>query len=248
MGGTTFNLENLAAGTYTVRARAYYGQAATMRITLASGTTETAPVDGTSTTVSTTVPDQFAYFTFSGAAGQNVGIGLRGLTFSPGSLYSAGFVVRKPDGSNLASYTSSCDASAGGCALSLLNLPVSGTYSIVVWPAGGQTMSFRLTLSEPVTGSLALNVPQNITLGEGQFTALTFVATAGQTVAVSVGSIATSYPWWMALTVIGPSGTWNNSTNGSSVGLNLANLLAGTYTVQIKATYGQPASMQVTLQ
>jgi hypothetical protein len=109
-------------------------------------------------------------------------------------------------------------------------------------------MSFHVTLSEPVTGSLALNVPQNITLGEGQFTALTFVATAGQTVAISVGSIAMGYPSWADMTVIGPTGTWSNSTNGTSMRLNLANLPAGTYTVQIKASYGQPAAMQVTLQ
>lgn len=43
------------------------------------------PTDGSISSYSTSVPLQAAYFTFAGATGQNVGVGLTGLTLSPNS-------------------------------------------------------------------------------------------------------------------------------------------------------------------
>jgi len=250
-GSATVNLPNLATGTYSVLAVPAYGASATMQVTLAAGVSPALTFTGSTTSYSTTVPGQYAYYTFSGTAGQSLGLALTGLTLTPSSQQTYALVyVYEPNGTTMLTYAYCYTSSPGaGCQLSLTNLPVTGTYSIRVEPGSLQTMSFNLTSSQDVTGTLALNTPQNVTLVPGQNTWLSFTATAGQTVAVSASSVVTN-PAGQAvtLTVYNSSGTSVGSASAAgSATVNLINLAAGTYSVLIVPAYGASATLQATL-
>ena len=162
----TFNLQNLAAGTYRIAAVPQYAVAATAQITLASGLAGQLQVNGTSSTYASTVGGQGAYFTFDATAGDNIGIGVRALTLTPSSQWTS-FVLYAPSGTQLNSMA--CYHSASGCAYALTNLPQTGTYRVVLEPQGGAAISFRITLSAPLTTPITLGTPQSVTLTEGQF-------------------------------------------------------------------------------
>src|SRR6185312_2078878 len=249
-GSAAVNLVNLAAGTYKVVVIPNYGVSATMQVTLASGIAPTVALNGTTNSYATTVPSENAYFYFSGTAGQDVGLGVTGLTLSPSSPAYAYMYVYGPTGTQIA-FNGNCyfNNPGGDCNISLLNLPSTGTYSVKLMPSGQQTMSFNFTASQNVAGTLALNTPQGVTLVPGQDTSLTFTATAGQTVAVGATSIVTT-PASQAVTlaVYNASGTSVGSTTGTgSAAVNLVNLAAGTYKVVVIPNYGVSATMQVTL-
>jgi hypothetical protein len=246
----TLNLFNLAAGTYSVLAVPAYGASATMQVTLASQVGGALAFNGSTANYATTVPGQYAYFTFSGTAGQNLGLGLTALTLTPSSQQTDALVyVYQPNGTQLTYAYCYTTNPGGGCQLSLINLPVTGTYTIKVEPGTLQTMSFSLTSSQDVSGTLTLNTPQNETLVSGQNTWLTFTATAGQTVAVSATSIVTNPSGQnVTLTVYNSSGTSVGSVAGtSSATLNLFNLAAGTYSVSAVPAYGASATLQLTV-
>jgi hypothetical protein len=241
----TLNLRNLAAGTYRVQVTPRHGHPTTMQVTLASGVDSAVAVDGTSTTFNTAVLNQNAYITFSGTAGQNVGIGIRALSLP--SDYLAYATVYKPDGAVLAGALQ-CNEGNGGCSFALLNLPVTGTYSIILRPATApSTMSFRVTLSAPYTTPITLGTPQSVTLAEGQFVWSNFTLPATQNVAVTLGSYVTNPAGaGRAIAVRNASGTSVGSTTGTT--LNLTNLAAGTYTLSVAPNYGVSATMTVNVQ
>jgi large repetitive protein len=249
--GTTFNLANLAAGTYTVFITPLTPATASLQATLESQVGGTLQLAGNTNSYSTPAPGQNAYFTFSGTAGQDLGIALTGLTLTPSSQQTFAWVyIYEPNGTTLLTYQQCFISTPGaGCEFTLTNLPVTGNYQIQVLPGTQQTMSFNLTASQDVTGTLALNTPKSVTLVPGQNTWLTFNATAGQTVAVSATSIVTNPANQnVSLTVYNSSGTSvANATGASNATVNLPNLAAGTYSVLIVPGYGAPATMQVTL-
>ena len=245
----TLNLTNLAAGTYSVLIVPSDAASGSVQVTLANGLTGTLPTDGTSQSLSTTVPAQNAYFTFSATAGANLGIAFTGLSLSPGSPNYVKVEVQQPNGNWLVNgwcYTTN----APGCSWSLLNVAQTGTYTVRVTPQGPQTMSFNLTLSQDVTGTLTAGTPATATLSvPGNQALYTFTATAGQTVALYMGSISTTPAGktvWMY--AINPSGTQIGSVGNASQGtLNLTNLAAGTYSVLIVPNDAATGSVQVTL-
>ena len=91
----------------------------------------------------TTLPGENIRLTFSGTAGQQVNVQVTNSTF-PGSCYSVVLSILKPDGTQLAN-TGLCGGATGG--LSLVSLPVTGTYTVVVDPQNGVTGSAVVTLS-----------------------------------------------------------------------------------------------------
>jgi YD repeat-containing protein len=247
--GLTYNLTNLAAGTYKVYLSPYYGVSATAQVKLVNGVTSTVPTDDTTGNYSTSLPGQNAYFTFAATAGQDIGVGLTSLTLAPNSG-NATLTVNKPDGSFLNNVSCSTSTAGGTCAINLLNLPQTGNYRIIVAPPDFATMSFALSISQPVTGTLTAGTPLNVNLPViGKFAMLTFTATAGQTVALNVGSITTAPAGqnvWVG--VYNPSGAQvvGSGTN-STLTYNLTNLQAGTYKVYLSPYYGVTAALQATL-
>jgi YD repeat-containing protein len=248
-GGVVINLPNLAAGAYTVVMVPSYGASATAQVTLAAGIAPTLPLTGTTGNYASTVPGQNAYFYFAGTAGENVGFGITGLTLSPASPTYVLVYLYGPTGAMITytyCYTSNPN---GDCQINALNLATTGTYSVQVLPMGPQTMTFGFTASKDLTGTLALNTPQSVTLVPGEDTSLSFIATAGQTVAVSANTIVTTPAGQsVTVTVYNSSGTSVGSGSGTaSVVVNLPNLAAGTYSVVMVPSYGASATAQVTL-
>lgn len=245
----TLNLPNLAAGTYFVMASPGNAAAASLKLVVAPGVAAAQPVDGSTSSYSTTEPAQNAYFQFSGTAGENVGIGITGLTVSTSN--SANITVSEPNGNFLVNTL--IETNVPGANFTLRNLPVTGTYAIEISPGTPQqTMSFSLTLSQAVTGSLSLDVPQSVSLVAGQYTWLSFTATAGQTVAMNETSITTTPAGQnVQLTVYNSSGVSVGSVgsgSGSNATLNLTNLAAGTYYILASPGNAAAATLQVTPQ
>jgi trimeric autotransporter adhesin len=247
----TLNLSNLAAGTYTILIVPQYANItlATMQVSVLPAVSGVLQANGTSTNVSTVVPGQNVYYTFSATAGQNLGLALSNLATTGASVTMA---VYKPDGTSLSSQ--SCTPANGGCVFTLRNLAATGTYSIVVTPYNASTsMSFNLTLSQPVTGTLTVGgTAQSVSLVPGQFTMLTFTATAGQTVAIPIASLVTTPAGKsMSAYVYNSTGTQLTSGNFTAANytLNLSNLAVGTYTILIVPQYANitAATMQVSV-
>ena len=256
--GYTFNLPNLPAGTYTVFIVPQYAVTATMTVTLASGITGTLTADGSGSQFSTTVPGQNVYMTFSGTAGQNLGLGLTNIVFNPTTGAAASLYVYNPDGSLLTS-NGSCYAATiyNGCSASL-NLTQTGTYSVVVDPPNGSTtMSFTATLSQDVPGISTLlspNVPYPLNIQySGQRGLMSFSAGAGQTVALTVSGITTNPANQIVYLYVYAPGGWPNGSPIASTStttgytFHLTNLPAGTYTVFIAPNHAATATMTVTL-
>jgi hypothetical protein len=229
--GGTFDLGALpTTGTYTLFFSPY--KTATGQVTLAvtQDDSATLTIDG-STVARSLVAGQNGRYTFSGTAGQNLGLGLSSLSTTP-SGGSVLVYVYKPDGSSL-SFCNSYSGSGGECDLPVL--PTTGTYTILVDPSSTNAASFTLTLSSDTTGSLTPNGSGLAfsTARVGQNARYTFSGTSGQsyTVVWSGNTFAGPYNY---VYIYKPNGTqltntYFSSANGS---LSLGALpTTGTYTI-----------------
>ena len=125
----------------------------------------------------------------------------------------------------LAAYA--CTASAGGCGANLLNLPATGTYSVVVRPTTGATGRFGVTLSSEWAGTLAVGGPAvAVNLDRpGRNARIAFAGSAGQTLRLSWSGVAIAgAPGNAIVSVIAPGG----STMGAVL---VANGTASTYDI-----------------
>jgi hypothetical protein len=249
----TFNLTNLAAGTYTVLVDSPLAITGTMAVQLASRLGGLVPVDGSSTAYSSAVSAQNGYFTFAGTAGQTVGIAVTGVSYVPTSVGSHYIQVLRPNGTELTSVYWQTTSSAPGRAITLQNLPTTGTYTIVVIPNGYAKMNFTLTVSPPITGTLtAGGAAQNVNLASpGHLALLNFTATASQSLVLGLSSIATlPASKQINVTVFNAGGSQvaATSTSTASLNVNLPGLAAGSYSVLIDSPLGITAAMSVQLQ
>ncbi|MFY2557227.1 pre-peptidase C-terminal domain-containing protein [Corallococcus terminator] len=141
-----------ATGTYGIAVDPYLASTGQMTLQLVGEATGSAgSIDGTVTPVSLGA-GQNGRYTFSGTAGDRLGLGITGLSTVP-SGGNVAISVRTPDGSSLVSCGNlntpdNCD---------LPVLPVTGTYAITVNPAGVATASMGLLLSRTVEGSLTVD-------------------------------------------------------------------------------------------
>ena len=137
------------------------------------------PVDGGAVDLAIANPGEGARLNIAGVAGQNLGLGITGLVLSPVTATYASIAVYKPDAGLLASIN--CRVDGRECAVNLTNLPVTGTYSVIVQPASGATGSLQAWLSRDAAGALASGTPLRLTLARpGQNARLTFPGTAGR--------------------------------------------------------------------
>jgi YD repeat-containing protein len=229
-GTTVVDLKNLVAGTYSVYldpSGAITGQATLRLNTDATGSIE---VDGPATDVSL-VSGQNGRYTFSGTAGEYLGLGVTGFTTAPASQ-NVSFQVLKPDGTSLIS----CGFSASN-SCNLPVLPTTGTYTLFVDPSGGASATLQVLVSRAVQGSLVADGTATTfaTSRVGQDGRYTFTATAGANFSlVFTGSTFPSSNLYA--TIYNPSGSYVQaswvSTSGTTV-LDLKNLVAGTYSVYL---------------
>ena len=209
-------------------------------LTLSEEVTGTITIGGTAVPVSITRPGQRARLTFSGTAGQNLGLGMTGVSIS-----SSNVSILKPDGTTL---TTAFAVGTSGSTLDA-TLPVTGTYAILVDPALVHTGNMTLTLSEDLTGTLTIGgpaVPLTITRA-GQNGRLTFAGTAGQQVTVRVTGNTLGC---VTVKLLKPDGTTLTSSVGCGASFNLATQTlptTGTYTVFVSPNTPSTGSLNVTV-
>jgi hypothetical protein len=253
LGATTALPTFAVTGTHTVVVTPPAGLTQTaFKLALLEGVA--IPVDGAAADVAIANPGEGARLTFAGAAGENLGLGITGVTLAPASVTTTDFYVFKPDASLFTNVR--CAADGTQCAMNLENLPVTGTYTIIVQPSSGATGMQRLWLSHDVTGSLAAGAPLGVTLARpGQNARLTFAGTAGAVPALQVRAVATSPPGQgLSVQVRQPTGSSLVYTHVTGAGQTLvtpALPVTGTYAVFIEpesaAKGAATATMEVLL-
>lgn len=247
-GNWTLNLPGLAAGAYTMLVVPANAATATFRAGIVAAQPVALASNGATTPFSATFAAQTAYFSFSGAQGQNLALGLTSLGFASGAVGTPWVQVLRPDGTQLA--TANCSISTGRCQIPLRNLPASGAYRIEVVVNQAEKVSFGITLSQSVTGTMTPGTPVDLTFASpGQNAVLTFTVSTAQTLALSVGSMNLNPAGSPVMTrVFNPAGSqinWASSSTAAS--LSLPNLAAGTYTVTIDPTAAGVGTVQATL-
>jgi YD repeat-containing protein len=188
-------------------------------------------VGGPPVTVTTTAPGQNARLTFSGTAGQHLG-----LTLNSQAIPTLNLSVIKPDGTSLPTTVSG--VSNGTIFLEPATLPVSGTYTLLIEPLGGAIGSMTLTLAEiqDVTTTIAVGGPPVTvtTTAQGQNAKLIFNGTQGQNLTLNLSNNTFAA---CALVIYKPDGSIlgavaNLTTAGGPVALPLLPA-TGTYTILV---------------
>jgi hypothetical protein len=248
-GGATLNLPNLSAGDYTILAIVPTAATATAQITLIDATFNLS--NGTTANFNG-VPGQIGYFWFNANAGDDLGLALTDLTLGPSSTTFVRVYVDKPGGGYWGPNGVTCSvSSAPGCAWSLRNAPVTGLYRVRVTHDYNVAMTFGMTLTQDATGTLTPGTPLDLDLAApGQQALLNFDATAGETVTVTMNSIATT-PGGKSVSMYAynPSGAQVASTSSTTTAtLNLTNLVVGTYTILVVPQNAASASGQMQIQ
>jgi hypothetical protein len=211
-------------------------------------------IDGPPADVAIANPGEAARLTFTGVAGDNLGLGVSGVALNPSLGAKASVAAYKPDGSLLASTV--CSADGTSCAANLDNLPVSGAYTVIVQPVNGATGMQRLWLSRDIVGTLVSGAPLNVALPRpGHNARLTFEGTAGSVLALQVRSVATNPAGQGLLVLVNqPSKSmiaYTHLTGPGQTVVTPALPVTGTYTVFIEpepaALAAATATMEVLL-
>ena len=191
-------------GTYTILVDPKAAATGSMTLTLydvSVNVTGTITIGGPPVTVTINVPGENGQLTFTGTAGQIVYLEVWG-TLSYNSLPH----IVNPDGSSL---VSNFGFEANG-----YRLPVTGTYTIPIDPAGDSTGESTFALYEippPVTASLVADGPPvRVTIPTAsQMANITFSGTAGQRVSIRISDIDTGpYAWYSWVEVVKPDGSY----------------------------------------
>ncbi len=244
----TQSLAGLAAGNYTILVAPDNGATAAMTVTLTPGGTGVLQTNGTSQNFSTTTPGQTVTMTFNGTTGQNLGLGITNIVLT-GATGRVDIAIFNPDGTT--NYNFGCIGdSINGLSCNLLNLPQTGIYTIIVAPPSQATISYTATLSQDVSGTLAVGTPTNINLAyPGQIGLPSFTAAAGQYLAVQITGFSTNPSGGsMSVEISNQSGTVIAQYDiSSSYTFNLTNLATGTYFILLEPDNAQTAQMTVNL-
>jgi trimeric autotransporter adhesin len=258
----TFDLPNLAAGTYTVlvwpcsttSSALYTAALGTIQATLAPGVTNALTANGSSTSFATTVPGQVTHLTFSGTAGESLAIALTNISVSDPSVTVLAGTIYVPDGSVVGTGFE-CGVNNGAtttCEGSLPNLPQTGTYSLVInqYAPADATMSMTAILTADVTGALTIGTAVNVNLTEmGQNGAFTFSATKGQSLTLHMNNPVinqTTDASQMSATVYDSSGNViTNIEAATTTSVRMLSLKAGTYWVILSPDFPATSSVQI---
>jgi len=195
-----------------------------LRARIALATDPIWQVDGASLPISSALQHQLRRAWFSGTAGQNLSYAYTDLVVSPTSPNAPHFVLYKPDGTVLSS---------------LVNLPVTGMYSIVMTPdASTLTTNLNLWLSSEITGVLPFNAPTALSVTRpGQHARYTFSGTQGQYLRLATSSSTTNPAnQRIGVSFYNPNGSQLVDTDVARSGTNFAYSIpvlpaTGTYTV-----------------
>ena len=229
-------------GTYTIVVDPTGLATGNMTLTLTSPVTGTITLDGATVLVSLTKAGRTARYTFSGTSGQWLSLGL-----TPVTIASSTVTLLKPDGTQLASTTV---GTAGGGLEPPSTLPTTGTYTIVVDPAGTNTGNITLKLMSYLSGTLNLNGTATTTAITpiGRNARYTFSGTTGQWVSLGLTGVTITSS---TITLWKPDGTQftstSISTSGGSLDAPTALPTTGTYTVTVNPAVQYTGNVTLTL-
>ena len=200
-------IDNLQPGAYRLIVYSQDEKAGTYSLSvtpIAPDTTAQLTAGGTESTVTTTDPGQYAWWTFTGTANQQIA-----LQFSNGSLPKQGDAyvwVKSPDGSVLAEQK--CGMV---CFFDKKTLPTNGTYTVVWDPAEAKTGSMTAQLFDitDVSAQASVDGPASVlaTTAPGQNGKWTFTGTTGQRIAFNFTDSTLSSRRSAYVKVTNPDGT-----------------------------------------
>ncbi len=228
-------------GTYTIVVDPTGLATGAMTLTLTSPLTGTITLDGATVPLSLTKAGRTARYTFSGTSGQWLSLGL-----APVTIASVTVTLLNPNGSTLAS--SSVGTASGGLEPPS-TLPTTGTYTIVVDPAGTNTGNITLKLMSYLSGTLNLNGVATVAAITpiGRNALYTFTGTAGQWVSLGMTAVTITSS---TITLWKPDGTQLTSTSVDTTGKSLDPPVlptTGTYTVTVNPALQYTGNITLTL-
>ena len=212
---TPSSLQLPATGTYSITVDPYNAVVGNVTITLSEDLSPSISIDGPPVTLTTRI-GQNARLTFSGNAGQWVSLGASDATIgAPTCCTTSTMAIYKPDGTTLVAPLGFLQAGNGTPSV---QLPVTGTYSIIIDPYNTVAGNVTLTLSEDLQPSISINGPV-VTLSNraGQNARLTFTGTAGQWVSLGVTDSTIGAPFCCntsTFAILKPDGTTFLSPTG----------------------------------
>jgi large repetitive protein len=187
-------------GTYSVIVDPTGAATGAAKIALRSDLVDVLNVNGTPTTL-TLASGQNSFLTFSGTAGQHLGLAVNGVSTSPAGS-SVTFDIKSPHGGAVGLCGSS---SSDACNLG--PLPATGTYTLRSKANTAITATATLILSTDLSGSLTGNgsTPTTVTIARaGQNARYTFAATAGAGMSLILSEVSLGSNSRMS--VVDPSG------------------------------------------
>jgi len=196
---------------------------------------------------------------FTATPGQNLEFTISGVNVTGGSGNMLGVHIYNSAGTQVASYSCFNYNPGASCSQHLWSLP-GDTYSIIAVPNDGGTMTFNEVLRADISaGAMTVDTSMDLAFSAGQVQRFTFVAEAGQTVALratgtttpSTSSAGVTYQIYRpdagAITTSTTSYASFDSNSASPIA-NLQNLpVSGTYTVIASPDYGLAATAHISL-
>jgi len=243
----TTNLRGLAAGNYNAVVFLFNAPTATFTATMAAETPPALSVNGITVTRTATVAGQTLFYTFSGTAGQNLGIGVTNAAYVSGASGTTFMQVLRPDGGGLAS--GNCTI-PGRCQISLRGLPSTGTYRLELVTGAAEKLGVGVTLSPSITGTLTVDTPVNLNFAStGQNAVLTFTTSSIQSLVLMARSMNFNPAGTNVMMNVlnSPSSQIAIANGTSTASTSLPNLPVGTYTVAVSNTAAATGSVQVLL-
>ncbi|MGH8079665.1 MAG: Ig-like domain-containing protein [Lysobacter sp.] len=188
---------------------------------------------------------QNALISFQAQVGETVNLSVRDQLTDPAGKLVA-YIVRKPDGSTLASNSVGANGTGG---ISLRNLPADGVYTVFVDPEQAAAMSARIAFIDDFTADLVADGEPRTIQSQltGQPLYLNFQAEQGANLGLGFDQLEGISPSNGALTITvrkpggAVAGGVNCEGNMGSCAVNLFNAEAGTYSVKIEPYNWQPA-------
>lgn len=239
-------------GLYLIAIDPPYAATLSMTATVFTDFVGALTIDGAALPVAITLPQQLARLTFNGSQNQNLGLGISQLTLDPPATELAEVKVFKPDQTEF--LTDYCFLQNNGCGLNLVNLPMSGTYQIVISPQNGARSTFNAFLSIDLTATLTPGTPFVLNLPRpGQNARLTFSGSAGQQGRILdlANVVVTGSSEYGLAQVLNPDGSELAVIyfrNGEPTSGELPQLpITGTYTVFIEPPFATTSSMRITI-
>jgi large repetitive protein len=237
-------------GTYTIFVSPTRSETGTFNLSVAKSKTSAITINGSSLNISL-IAGQNSYSSFAGTAGDDLSIGLTGVTYTP-TTYPISVAVLDPTG---ATFFTNCGTDTLGATCILPRLITTGTYQIVVDPAFAATASLTLTLSRALASTAVPNpvTPAAISIARaGQYARHKVTATAGQNLGLGVSSLVLTpvSVTYAVVRIYRPDGTLLGtsncyvSNNGCSSNV-MRNLVAGDYFVTITPQNAATAAFNI---